>query len=340
MISFLKKSFLVLATLFIIGAPSFLFAQQNPNDINYTPLVVLPGVGQTDTDVELRTYIPGMFRLAIGIAGALAVLMIVIGGVEYITSESLGGKSDGRERINNAIIGLILAIGSYAILATISPNSLEFNLSGFRTPPTGTSQPTSPGSCPVNPCSLSSACPTDNTCSVSSTCTKVCTPTGGPVTTGPCIGSACYSQYPAGTAWPDDSTERGQLVGFDFFSTKTGGRNCTKSDEDGCTTVYKIGSQAISGLQSLRSRCAGCSLVITGGSEFWEHSTHGIGQNRVDLDYSAGDALDRHIRTNGSGPSTSNTCFSGQPAWTLNGAVYVLENNNHWHICYSQSVFN
>jgi hypothetical protein len=69
-----------------------------------------------------------MFTIAIGIAGVLAVIMIMVGGIEYITADTLGGKAGGKEKINNAIIGLLLAIGAYIILYTVNPNALQFKL--------------------------------------------------------------------------------------------------------------------------------------------------------------------------------------------------------------------
>jgi hypothetical protein len=69
-----------------------------------------------------------MFKLGIGIGAVFAVLMIVIGGLQYMTTDSLQGKDEGRKRIKNAIYGLVLVIGSYTILYTINPNLLTLNL--------------------------------------------------------------------------------------------------------------------------------------------------------------------------------------------------------------------
>ena len=45
-----------------------------------------------------------------------------------MTSESLGMKEEGRERIRNAVVGLILLSASFLILNTINPNILNFKL--------------------------------------------------------------------------------------------------------------------------------------------------------------------------------------------------------------------
>ena len=103
----------------------------------YTTLAPLPGTTQdcvTDSDgkinctTDIQTYIPGVFKLAIGIASVLAVLMIIIGGVEYITTDAIQGKSDGKARIQNALLGLVLVLVSWILLYTINPKLTVFNL--------------------------------------------------------------------------------------------------------------------------------------------------------------------------------------------------------------------
>jgi hypothetical protein len=87
---------------------------------------------------------------------------------------------------------------------------------------------------------------------------------------------------------------------------------------------------AITGLINLKSACSGCTIMVTGGTEFWSHLSHGPMLPKVDLRYVANDALDQYIRTNG---TVAATCVTGSPAWSLSGRIYVLEKSNHWHIC-------
>lgn len=107
------------------------------NNKGYTLLAPLPGTtqdcaknknGKIDCTTDIQTYIPGIFNLTIGIAGVLAVLMILIGGVEYITTDAIQGKHDGKKRINNALLGLLLVLVSWILLRTINPKLTEFNL--------------------------------------------------------------------------------------------------------------------------------------------------------------------------------------------------------------------
>ncbi len=73
---------------------------------------------------NLGTYLNIMIRIVIGIAAVLSVVMIVIGGVEYMTSELAHTKESGKDRITHAIFGLIIALGAYALLFTINPDLL------------------------------------------------------------------------------------------------------------------------------------------------------------------------------------------------------------------------
>ena len=81
---------------------------------------------------KLGEYLNIMIRLFIGICAVLAVIMIVVGGIEYMTSELPGNKGHGKETIINAIFGLLLALGSWLILFTINPDVLRSDLSSLK----------------------------------------------------------------------------------------------------------------------------------------------------------------------------------------------------------------
>jgi len=73
----------------------------------------------------LGKYINTIITLVIGLSGVLAVLMIIRGGIEYMTSELPGVKGEGKSRITNALLGLLIALGAWLILNTINPEILE-----------------------------------------------------------------------------------------------------------------------------------------------------------------------------------------------------------------------
>ena len=106
----------------------------------YYPLSPLPDPsnnGQTQGHFDptkpdgFSSYLNLIIKLFIGICAVLAVIMIVVGGIEYMTSELPGLKSEGKDRIIQAILGLILALGAWTLLNTINPKLLDSNLSSL-----------------------------------------------------------------------------------------------------------------------------------------------------------------------------------------------------------------
>jgi hypothetical protein len=80
------------------------------------------------TATSLGDFLSQAFQFGLAIAAALAVVMIVWGGVEIMLSETPFGKSSGKEKIWDAIWGLGLALVSWLILYTINPDILNFKL--------------------------------------------------------------------------------------------------------------------------------------------------------------------------------------------------------------------
>ena len=105
----------------------------NGDKFTYTLLQSLPKEGpDLEENVTLEEYLTWAFRLILALAGFLAVMMIVIGGVEYIisgASESMRGEA--KKRIENAIWGLVMALVSYLVLYTINPSLVDFNNNQF-----------------------------------------------------------------------------------------------------------------------------------------------------------------------------------------------------------------
>lgn len=73
-------------------------------------------------------YITGVYRYLLGIGVTVAIVMIMIGGVQYTISLDKGGVTAAKKRINDAIIGLILLFSVYLILFTVAgPRLTTFN---------------------------------------------------------------------------------------------------------------------------------------------------------------------------------------------------------------------
>ena len=90
----------------------------------YTLLEPIPTHGgTTGGSTNLSSYLEAVFAFGISIAGILAVTMIVIGGIQYLTAYgNTGMVTNAKNRITQALLGLLLAIGAWLILYTINPD--------------------------------------------------------------------------------------------------------------------------------------------------------------------------------------------------------------------------
>lgn len=119
----LFSSKLALASLLLFCLPAIALAAVNP----YVPLEPLPFLSQV-RGTRLPDLLQALFQLLIIGGAGVAVLMITIGGIQYMTGEALHQKSEGRARIQNSVLGLLLLLFIYLLLRTINPQLLNFNL--------------------------------------------------------------------------------------------------------------------------------------------------------------------------------------------------------------------
>ncbi|MFA6077134.1 MAG: pilin [Candidatus Paceibacterota bacterium] len=83
---------------------------------------------EINTTSGFGAYLNLMIKIFIGLAAVLSVVMIVVGGLEVMTSELSHTKTAGKEKIAHAILGLVIALGAYALLYTINPDLLKSDL--------------------------------------------------------------------------------------------------------------------------------------------------------------------------------------------------------------------
>ena len=81
---------------------------------------------QTTNSNSLSTFLGQAFNFGIAAAVVLALVMIVWGGVTYMTTDSWTGKDEGKKKVQEALYGLGLALVSYLILYTINPCTVDF----------------------------------------------------------------------------------------------------------------------------------------------------------------------------------------------------------------------
>lgn len=82
--------------------------------------------GETMTIPWLAQYIAAGYKYFVGVAVILAIVLMMIGGFQWMTSGgNAEGVSAGKKRITHAVTGLALALGSYVILFTINPDLIK-----------------------------------------------------------------------------------------------------------------------------------------------------------------------------------------------------------------------
>lgn len=75
------------------------------------------GGGEADKSLSAETFIANGVKVLLFIAAALAVVMIVLGGMRYVASQGQDAQiKAAKNTILYAIIGLVIAIFAYAIV--------------------------------------------------------------------------------------------------------------------------------------------------------------------------------------------------------------------------------
>ncbi|MBP6925542.1 MAG: hypothetical protein KBC22_00580 [Candidatus Pacebacteria bacterium] len=213
----------------------------------YTLLAPIGGINNIE-GATLGKYLNMVIQIVISLAGVLAVIMIIVGGVQYMTTDAFAGKSDARATITKALLGLILALGSYLILKTINPNLLQLEPN-------------------IQKVELSVDAP----------------PELNADGTYAGLADSSVATVTQGTAWPTPG-----LVDIrpDLPSGITVNKaECASVGASNCTATYfsaSVAQSLLSKLTALKAAC-NCNIVITGGSEFWLHRTHGPGKTVLDF---------------------------------------------------------
>ncbi|MDO8560896.1 MAG: hypothetical protein Q7R91_01635 [bacterium] len=95
---------------------------------NPTSIVVPTSITSGTTGAKPTTatgYLDYLYTWMLGFVGIAALFAIVYGGVLYIFSGAIESTAEARRWITNAIIGLLIAGGSYVILRTINPDLVK-----------------------------------------------------------------------------------------------------------------------------------------------------------------------------------------------------------------------
>lgn len=100
--------------------PLVVFAQSVQSGLQASGLQSLFGTGGLNSSQSLQDLIVNIIRLLLMFAGAIAVVFVIIGGYQYLTS---GGNEEqaekGKKTLINAIIGIVVIVMSYVVINVI-----------------------------------------------------------------------------------------------------------------------------------------------------------------------------------------------------------------------------
>lgn len=111
-----------------------LAAESADVEIKYAPPCLLPDAlgGCPEIGNSIINYLIRLYSFAVGIAGILALGMIVVGAIMISASGAVDKKREGMDMIKSAIWGIVLLLGSYLILNTINPRLTSFSEPGIQ----------------------------------------------------------------------------------------------------------------------------------------------------------------------------------------------------------------
>lgn len=282
-----------------------------------------PSLTGGETNFNLIEYLKLIYRTVLMIVIVISILMVAIGGVEYIFSQVPGAKVEGKQRITNAIVGLLIGLASYLILYTIDPSFVKFNLTNLKPVDIEiVDGPTGPGG-------------------------GIGQPGGGNTNGG---GNANNNNYtgPQGRFGPIPANEfevrqrikdaTGNKVSF---NDEAKGLDCKEGNEKNCKTYAGgLNEQQINGIINLANSC-NCNLVVSGAAEPDGHSGGSSHYEGRAVDIRAELKFDQYHRATSDG-SAVGTWILGNSTYVgpSNGGRYRIngtnstcdsENSVHWH---------
>lgn len=130
MVKILQISVSVAATLAFFSLPPFVAGAADTPPEGVLPIVDVSFPGAPVATDNVSSYIANLYKFGVGIAGILAVGMIVAGAILYSVSGAVDKKNEGKDMIYSAIWGVVLLLGSYLILKTVNPRLVELQQPG------------------------------------------------------------------------------------------------------------------------------------------------------------------------------------------------------------------
>ncbi|MDO8566701.1 MAG: TrbC/VirB2 family protein [bacterium] len=137
----MKKTLLIVSVIIFFGLAPHVFAE------GFVPLAPIPGL----TDIQptpdgLANFFNNLYKYLIGLAAALAVIMIIWGGLEIaVNKDNVSKILDAKGRIVQAVLGLVLVLSPVLVFSIINPSILNLSIN-LQKLDTASGPPTGPGS--------------------------------------------------------------------------------------------------------------------------------------------------------------------------------------------------
>lgn len=96
-------------------------------------------VDLSDPNKAVSSLLQGLFQITVGVAAVLAVIMVAIGGVQYMTTDSSFQLSGAKERISGALIGLAIVLLCVLVFNLINDRLTSLELFKLKPPPSANS---------------------------------------------------------------------------------------------------------------------------------------------------------------------------------------------------------
>ena len=95
---------------------------------SYELLSDLPLENVADTNQGLTQIIDTIYLASIGVAAAIAVIVLIFAGMQLALSSSGSGRSKWKDRVSGALLGLLILVGAVLVLNTINEDLTKLEI--------------------------------------------------------------------------------------------------------------------------------------------------------------------------------------------------------------------
>ncbi len=118
---------------------------------NFVSLTQLPTFQNITNQPSLTVFFNNLYKICIGIAATLALIQIIIAGVMYMGGDSVTETRVARQKIGQAILGLVLVLSPVVVFGIINPSILSLSIGGLNKLSPSTTPATPAPTSPTNP---------------------------------------------------------------------------------------------------------------------------------------------------------------------------------------------